>query len=304
MSSRIIRKQRLGFIALLYSLLFAIPHSAAAQAPNFERGRILFEQVCTQCHGIDGNRITSVGKAVKAKVLRDPAVQNQNDAELYKQIAEGSQNMPPFAGTYRNDQIHDMVAYLGKLGEEQGAAVHTPNVEGGRILFEQACAQCHGLDGSKISSVGKAVKAKVLRDPAVQNQNDAELYKQIAEGSQNMPPFAGTYRNDQINDVVAYLGKLGEQHAGAAQAPNVENGRILFEQVCSQCHGADGSKTTSVGKAVKAKVLRDPSVQNQNDAELYKQIAEGSSIMPPFAGTYRNDQINDLVAYIQELGSK
>ena len=211
MTSRILRKHTVGIIALLYSLLFAIPHSSAAQAPNFERGRILFEQVCTQCHGIDGSRITSVGKAVNAKVLRDPAVQNQNDAELYKQIAEGSQNMPPFAGTYRNDQIHDMVAYLGKLSEEQSAAVHTPNVEAGRIVFAQACAQCHGLDGSKISSVGKAVKARVLRDPAVQNQNDAELYKQIAEGSQNMPPFAGTYRNDQISDLVAYIQDLGSK---------------------------------------------------------------------------------------------
>jgi mono/diheme cytochrome c family protein len=116
MLSRIIRKHRGGVAVLLSSFLFAIPHSAAAQAPNLQTGQILFEQMCAQCHGLDGSKITSVGKAVKAKVLRDPAIQNQNDAELYKEIAEGSKNMPPFAGTYRKDQINDLVAYLGKLG--------------------------------------------------------------------------------------------------------------------------------------------------------------------------------------------
>ena len=119
MLSRIIRKHRVGVVALLSLFLLAIPHSAAAQARNLERGQRLFERICAKCHGADGSKTTSVGNAVKAKDLRSPAVQERTDAEIYTQIADGTTNMPPFAGTYRKDQINDLVAYVRELAKKQ-----------------------------------------------------------------------------------------------------------------------------------------------------------------------------------------
>jgi cytochrome c6 len=300
MFSIIIKKQGVRLVALLS--LFVIPHSAAAQALNLEKGQILFEQICAKCHGADGSKTTSVGKAVSAKDLRSPAVQTLTDVELYKQISEGTTNMPPFGGTYRNEQINDLIGYLRELSKEQIAAARTPDPETGQILFEQICAKCHGADGSNTTSAGRAVRAKDLRSPAVQTRTDVELYKQISEGTTNMPPFRGNYKKAEINDLVSYLRKLGNGQTITAQKPDPETGKILFEQTCAKCHGADGSKTTSVGKAVKAEDLRGTAVQQLTDAEIYKQIAGGTKNMPPFEGTYRKAQINDLIAYVRRLG--
>ena len=171
--SKITMKYRIGVITLLPFFLVAIPHSVSAQAPNLGRGQLLFERICAKCHGSDGSKTTSVGKAVKAEDLRSHAVQARTDAELYTQIANGSKNMPPFAGVYRKAQINDLVGYLRELGNEQKAAARVPNLERGEILFERICAKCHGTDGSKTTSVGRAVKAEDLRSPAVQVRTDA-----------------------------------------------------------------------------------------------------------------------------------
>jgi cytochrome c6 len=218
MLSIIMKKQGVCVVALLFLFLFAIPHSAAAQAPNLEKGQILFEQICAKCHGADGSKTTSVGKAVRAKDLRSPAVQKRTDTELYTQISDGTTNMPPFRGNYKKAEINDLLSYLRELGNVQAIAAQTPDPETGQILFEQICAKCHGADGSKTTSVGKAVKAEDLRGTAVQQLTDAEIYRQIAGGTKNMPPFEGTYRKAQINDLIAYVRKLGKAHADSKKS--------------------------------------------------------------------------------------
>ncbi len=302
MLSTIIGKHGCCVAATLTLFLFVVAPSGAAQAPNLDRGHILFEQVCAKCHGADGSNTTSVGKAIKAEDLRSAAVQGRTDAELYKQISDGTTNMPPFGGTYRKTQIYDLIGYLRELNNEQIAATQPPDPEIGQILFEQICAKCHGVDGSKTTSVGKAVKAEDLRSPTVQKRTDAELYMQISDGSVNMPPFKGNYRKAQLNDLVSYLRELGSGRTIAAKGPNLESGQELFEQICAKCHGENGSTRTSVGKAIKARDLRDPSVQGLTDFEIYQQIAEGTINMPPFEGTYRKEQITDLIAYVRKLG--
>jgi mono/diheme cytochrome c family protein len=106
-----------------------------------------------------------------------------------------------------------LVSYIRELGSERTVATHGPNLESGQAVFEQICAKCHGVNGGTTTSVGKAVKAKDLRDPSVQNLTDSEMYEQIAGGTVNMPPFEGTYRKEQIDNVIAYVRKLGKAYA-------------------------------------------------------------------------------------------
>ena len=77
-----------------------------------------------------------------------------------------------------------------------------------------------------------------------------------------------------------------------------------YKTNCAMCHGADGSGDTTAGKALKAKDLRAPEAQKQSDAELTETIAKGRNKMPAFGQRMKPEQIQELVAYVRQLGKK
>lgn len=129
MLTTIMRKYRVGAIALLSLFLFAIPHSVAAQADKAEEGRKLFEQTCAKCHGADGSGNTALGRALSAKDLRSPEAQKMSDADIYIQISLGNKNMPSFRNAIEQSkedelraQVNDLIAYIRELPKKQTGA--------------------------------------------------------------------------------------------------------------------------------------------------------------------------------------
>jgi cytochrome c6 len=120
MLARIIRKYKIGAMAILPLFLFAIPRSVAAQAGNADEGQKLFETNCSKCHGTDGSGDTAIGKAVGAKDLRSAEALKLTEAQVYAQIDQGKNNMPPFGGTLDKAKINDLVAYVRALGKKKG----------------------------------------------------------------------------------------------------------------------------------------------------------------------------------------
>jgi mono/diheme cytochrome c family protein len=93
-------------------------------------------------------------------------------------------------------------------------------------------------------------------------------------------------------------------NSAAAQAGNPAEGQKLFETNCAKCHGPDGSGNTAIGKAVGAKDLRSAEAKKLTDAEIYTQIDQGKGNMPPFGASLGKAKVDDLVAYVRELGKK
>ena len=91
---------------------------------------------------------------------------------------------------------------------------------------------------------------------------------------------------------------------GASLVAAQNTGESVFKAKCAMCHGADGSGGTPVGKSLKIRDLRLPEVQKQTNAELTQIIAKGKGKMPPFEGKLSKEQIEQLVAYVRELGKK
>lgn len=102
--------------------------------------------------------------------------------------------------------------------------------------------------------------------------------------------------------------------AGANLAPlsaqATEKAADNYKTYCAQCHGSKGD-----GKGLN---VRDMSVQPRDhtdakamsarsDEQLFKVIKEGglaiekSVLMPPWADTFSDQEIHDLVAYLREL---
>jgi cytochrome c6 len=74
-----------------------------------------------------------------------------------------------------------------------------------------------------------------------------------------------------------------------------------FKTNCALCHAPDGSGSSPTGKALKAKDLRSPEVQQQSDADLTLVISKGKGKMPAFGAKLKPDEIKGMVAYVREL---
>ncbi|MEZ5489144.1 MAG: cytochrome c [Gammaproteobacteria bacterium] len=95
-----------------------------------------------------------------------------------------------------------------------------------------------------------------------------------------------------------------------ATASDADNGRILYRNNCSQCHGLKGT-----GKGINAPHLEvaprnhtdHDEMIARTDEELFKAISEGgqsvnkSVLMPNWGKTLSPEEIEDLVAYLRVL---
>lgn len=90
--------------------------------------------------------------------------------------------------------------------------------------------------------------------------------------------------------------------ASSATDPKAASGENLFKSHCVLCHGADATGNTTLGKQLKARNLHSAIVQKRTDAELKHIITEGEGNMPTFAAQLSGVQIDELVAYLRQLG--
>ncbi len=75
-----------------------------------------FRSNCVVCHGKEADGGELAGKAVPS--LRIGEVVNKSDQELYDQIANGKNGMPPFKYQLTEQQIRNMVRFIRDLQKE------------------------------------------------------------------------------------------------------------------------------------------------------------------------------------------
>lgn len=98
--------------------------------------------------------------------------------------------------------------------------------------------------------------------------------------------------------------------APAARAADVEQGKKLYGQFCATCHGQSG-KGDGPGAAALNPKPRDHTdkeyMSKMSDEEMMKVIKNGgvsvgkSPLMPPWGASLKDDQIQDVIAYIRTL---
>lgn len=84
--------------------------------------------------------------------------------------------------------------------------------------------------------------------------------------------------------------------AAPVYASDVNNGRKIYQQNCSICHGADGNSTM----ANAANFKRGEGLF-QSDQSLLKRIQNGNRACPAYRGILSEQKIFDVIAYIRTL---
>jgi len=104
-------------IATVSMLLLPAISQAETAADNYKT-------YCIQCHGMQGNGMGAniQDMSVQPRDHTDAkSMGSRSDVELFKVIKEGglainkSSLMPPWDGTFTDDEIHDLVKHLRKL---------------------------------------------------------------------------------------------------------------------------------------------------------------------------------------------
>lgn len=179
----------------------------SALAKPMVRGGIVYKYYCVLCHGELANGDT---KASKLHGMAPLAIKSM-PAQYYEEIIrEGGLGvgktlyMPPWKDELSDEQIKDVVAYLGVVNNAVGR---------GEAVFKKNCILCHGVKGNG------GGRASVLFKPPPANLTKSDKnneYKTLiitlggaAMGrSAVMPVWGEQLSTQEISDVVAYLGTI------------------------------------------------------------------------------------------------
>ncbi|HEV3504358.1 MAG TPA: c-type cytochrome [Actinomycetes bacterium] len=177
----------------------------------------------------------------------------------------------------------------------------------GRVLYQNACASCHGPDPAgpsyyprvpSLKDTGGAAAVdwavRTGRMPWKDNKGPA-----IERGE---PRFG----EEDIRALAVYVGR----RVGDAQIPqvdpaqgNLQRGRDLYGQACAACHGMNGAGAALGGENIAV------SLQNVEPIDVAEAIKIGPGQMPvggglpdyEFGTASSRQDVDDIAAYVESL---
>lgn len=190
----------LALLALV-GMLMVVGRSVTAQegasAGSAERGAALYRAGCATCHGADGEGVDPW-----------PAIANAGEAAADFQLRTGrmpytgepGQQTQPKPPAYDEQEIRDLVAFVGSLGDGPPIPeVRTDEalLPQGYELFALNCAPCHGATGN-----GGAVGGGAIAWP-LSNSDPRTVGEAMLTGPGQMPVF--DLGDDSIAAVATYV---------------------------------------------------------------------------------------------------
>ena len=77
-------------------------------------------------------------------------------------------------------------------------------------------------------------------------------------------------------------------------------GEATYKAKCAMCHGATGTPSAGMAKAMGVKPASDPAIKKLTAAEMFTSVKNGKGKMKPIAGL-SEAQIKDAVSYYRGL---
>ena len=200
-------------------------------------------------------------------------------------------------------------------------------VEGRKIYLKYGCSACHGVGG------GGGMGKPLIDDEWRFGSDDQTLFKLVRGEipNQTMPTMIGKAMTDEeIWKVLTYVRSIyaGDQAkinwvvpppvsaemlaaANPRDGDPLTDGKQIFWQICTPCHGPDGH-----GDGPAAATL-NPKPRNLTDAEYMKGlddrymfelisrggISQGKSPMMPAQPSLTAQDLNNVVAYVRSLSA-
>ena len=175
---------------------------------TIEAGQKRFRQLCTSCHGRDGEG--GQGEGQGPNLMTSWEVRRARDQQLFAAVKNGvtGTSMPPF--NLPDDQVWELVSFVRSLNAPASTISVPGNAGAGEAVFfgKGGCAGCHmirgrgGYLGPDLSNVGATRRLSELRD-AILNPKEipSEGYRPLllrVSGRKQIRAVAKHYSNWSI----------------------------------------------------------------------------------------------------------
>jgi mono/diheme cytochrome c family protein len=251
-------------------------------AARIQRGAETYAVYCAGCHGPngDGNGAFTTTLGLRPRDLTSSAAIAASDAALLDKLILGTPlAVPPVDWQAAEALAVDAIAdYLPLLATSQWDLLRT-----GRVVYDDACAPCHGTYGHGDGLLSSWVGAPDLL-VARERYTDAALARISETGLGTMEPLYGFFEPGERRALVAYIRHLSD-------------GFALYDTRCAACHGDDGQGIYSrdvVPPAVAAPPLGGPYPRER----LLAMLRRETGVMPHFRDLDA-DRLRDVVAYLR-----
>lgn len=162
-------------------------------------GQRLFATNCTICHG------SSATGGMGFPNLTDKTwLWGSKGTDIETSIGHGrTATMPAHEATYKEEQIWDIISYVMKLG---GKTQDPKEVERGKVLFNQSCFACHGMEGKGNPAMGAP---DLTNDVWLYGDARTTVGQSIAKGRVGiMPAFNDRLGKDKVHILAGYIYSL------------------------------------------------------------------------------------------------
>lgn len=171
---------------------------------------------------------------------------------------------------------------------------------GGRVIFAENCAPCHGSSGAGAPSYPVLVDDDWLWGGTLEDIHTTVMYGVRGDHDEarysEMPAFGADelLEPDQISAVADYVLSL----SGAG--PVNEDGKVIFEEQCVACHEEGGIGITDVG----APNLTDEIwlYGGTKDAVVAQITKPRHGVMPPMSARLDDAEVKQVTIYVHSLG--
>lgn len=187
---------------------------------------------------------------------------------------------------------------------EQSDELRTFAITGGRALFNQNCAACHGQGAG--GQQGQF--PSLIDDDWLWGGKIDDVYQTIAHGIRNedpesrqseMPAFGeGMLTPEDISAVATYVTTLSDTNA--EESRKAMPGAAVFENNCAACHGDKGQGTREMG----APRLADQIwlYGDSKEAIVHQVTKPRMGSMPSWKARLGDDAVKMLAVYVHSLG--
>jgi len=304
-------------------------------APGLARGRELFlEKGCLGCHKLAGQggplgpRLDGEGDKAKhafpfAHLAGERTVANWHREHLKDPRTVVPASKMPKLGLDDRD-LDALTSFLlslrsvnltermtGRDKYQERHRVWHPAPLAGRQLYQQFCSNCHGEGVETLVHDTLRVAVPSIRNPDfLEVASEDLLFRSIRDGrpETEMPAWGkqgGGLTDDEIRNVASYLleGRATAREIAFVPATTADpsNGKRLYEESCSACHGVSRG-------AGESPWLGGPGFQETySDALIGHSIKHGraGTLMNPYGkeagGDLTDQEVSDLVSFIRTL---
>lgn len=208
----------------------------STDAERLALGQHIYEDNCVACHGPEGTGEVLVG-AADLSDLR--VVDDQAPRDFYLITTQGKGSMPAWQGRLSQDERWAVIDYVrtftydptlpGEVAAQPPPTAVSEEIVcdpkysnqtnpfdwndsaasiAGQVIYDQACAMCHGVDGS-----GGLPGTPDYTDSAVADDlrsNSGEKLCIVADGKESMPGWKETLTDEQMWEVLTYIYSYGK----------------------------------------------------------------------------------------------